>query len=572
MTIQSFPACMADLDIDFRHPNRVLVSGLFQEQAKVRGKMRGFLTYIPEELEYCSRCLVTAVPSGEAPEIYFETSGLKSFADEERLFLHLAYAEDGTWKTEDAEYINAIYIQIQARDYYITQQDNIYAMGIGDGSVPVQLAAVKMASDWSGLMTFGDLEADITIDNENQHGEMDQGNLELKVQGSKAQLPVWMQITCDTDENRAAVDYWRGQNHTEGEPLSGQGADYIWMPTPVRKHNEINEEFIAQVRLKISSDGFKMENLRSAWSYIGIARRHRGQAIKRLRYYKVPEECGAVLKTIEVDGMTRSWYEYVPAGCTPDKKWPLVVVMHGRGGSAETFFDMSGMHVVAEARNFIAVFPQAGLHQQKKDGLRNVLLWCGEYMGKPIDDVKFIRAMVADVESRQNVDHSRIYACGQSSGGMMSDLLSYTAGDLFAAVAPWSAMRSPSRMFVDYPMSSEITPTMWIWGDSDFLNAGRGPEDVLAFSLDEEMRGILIEKLEHYGLDPADHVEWKTDPINWSAYHNAQGVPLMVIGKVDNMVHANYPEESWISYDQFLSQFSKDAEGNTYYRGRKIER
>ena len=63
------------------------------------------------------------------------------------------------------------------------------------------------------------------------------------------------------------------------------------------------------------------------------------------------------------------------SGCTPDKKWPLVVCMHGRGGTAETFFDISCLHVVAEARNFIAVFPEAGLHQQKKGGLRNVLLF-----------------------------------------------------------------------------------------------------------------------------------------------------------------------------------------------------
>lgn len=44
--------------------------------------------------------------------------------------------------------------------------------------------------------------------------------------------------------------------------------------------------------------------------------------------------------------------------------------MHGRGGSAETFFDMSGMSLVAEARHFIAVFPESGIHQQKRMGLK----------------------------------------------------------------------------------------------------------------------------------------------------------------------------------------------------------
>ena len=45
---------------------------------------------------------------------------------------------------------------------------------------------------------------------------------------------------------------------------------------------------------------------------------------------------------------------------------------------------------------------------------------------------------------------------------------------------------------------------------------------------------------------------------------------MLVVGVVSNMVHANYPEESWIAYDQFLCQFSKDEEGNICYRGKKV--
>lgn len=45
---------------------------------------------------------------------------------------------------------------------------------------------------------------------------------------------------------------------------------------------------------------------------------------------------------------------------------------------------------------------------------------------------------------------------------------------------------------------------------------------------------------------------------------------MLVIGLVEDMPHANYPEESWISYDQFLCKFRKDASGNRYYLGRLI--
>ncbi len=573
LTIKKFPEHMGNLPIDMTHPNRALISGLFEETAKVNGTERRFLTYIPENQEYCRPCLVTAIPSGNDPVQYLETSGIKEFADENELFLHIAYAEK-EWNSDgsDADYLNAVYVRIQARDYYITMQDNIYLCGIGDASFAAHQAAKRMASEWSGMMSFGDLSHDLTAEKAKAHGEEDQGEVELKIQGTAAQLPVWMLVSAYEGNNQKASEYWQAQNHTCGEPYSGRGADYIWMPNPVRTRNEINEEHISEVRVKVSDSGFNAEHLHNAWNYIKLARRHRGQGSKCLRYYKDPIACGAVKKTMEVNGMTRTWYEYVPASCTADKKWPLVVVMHGRGGSAETFFDLSGMSPVAEERQFIAVFPEAGIHQQKKDGLRNVLLWCGEYMGKPVDDVAFIRAMVKDIEARLPIDTERVYACGQSSGGMMSDLLSYTAGDIFAAVAPWSALRSPSRMYADFPQSEQITPTMWIYGDKDFLCAGKGEEKIIPFCIEPELRSILSEKLAFYGIEESDYRTWKTDPISWCAFDDEAGVPLMVIGRVDNMVHANYPELSWISYDQFLSHFRKDAEGNVYYCERKINR
>ena len=82
MEAKTFPSCMADLEVDLMHPNRTLVHGLFEEHTLVHGTPRRFLTYIPENLEYCQPCLVTAIPSGVHPEAYLETSGLKDFAEE----------------------------------------------------------------------------------------------------------------------------------------------------------------------------------------------------------------------------------------------------------------------------------------------------------------------------------------------------------------------------------------------------------------------------------------------------------------------------------------------------------
>ena len=550
MEIREFPKNMADIPVDLSHPQRVLVSGLFQDHVTVNGEERPFLTYIPENLEYTKPCLVAALPAGEDPAAYAESMRLFAFADEMQLFILLACAPEG-WSADDAAYLNALYAKAQARDYYVVLPDNIYLAGFGDAAAAVHAAASRCL-DWSGIMTFGSPE----------FAEMD-----TEMTG---QMPVWMQAKELTGKAEKILQYWRQRNHTAEDSFYGQGSDYIWVQNPVRRRSEINEEHAAQVRLTVSE--YRPDYLETAWAYISGFCRHRGQGGKQLRYRRDPEACGAVKKTMDVDGMTRLWYEYVPAACTADEKWPLVLVMPGRGGSAETFFGLSDMSIVAEERKFIAVFPQAGIHQQKPGGIRNVSLWCGRYDGEPVDDVKFIRALIDDLAGRLPVDRTRIYACGQSSGGMMSDVLGHTAGELFAAVAAWSALRSESILHRTFPESDCGAPLLWIFGDHDPICSFQGEDADLPFTVNPEMKASFLEKLKHFGLDSQVRETWTSWPVDWCSFPDEAGVPLAVMGRVHNMAHANYPGLSWISYDQFLCQFRRMENGDLYYRGRKVQK
>ena len=65
--------------------------------------------------------------------------------------------------------------------------------------------------------------------------------------------------------------------------------------------------------------------------------------------------------------------------------------------------------------------------------------------------------MIDDVKSRYAIDEERIYACGQSSGGMMTSELALRAPQVFAAVSPWSALKSPDR---EVPLPERIDPSV----------------------------------------------------------------------------------------------------------------
>jgi len=575
LTIQSLPEKMSEIPLDWAHLNRALINGCFRETVQVGDQARSFLSYLPDEIEYCQRCIVVCPPAAADPLEFLESSGLKAMADQQKLYVFLMETNQPSWNQDETavDFMNAVYVKIQARDYYVTMQDNIYALGVGDGAEVAQRAASRMSGDWSGLMTIGDLNVDLAKDSATEMEAQNQNGVELQVSGQKSQLPVWMAFgSLEQGENGAAVEYWKAQNQVVGEPLSGQGADVIWMPTPVRMTDETNEEKVAQVRVTVGKTVSDTDMIPVMWKYIGSLRRHRGQGGKILRYFKDPADYGATLHTMVVDGITRIWYEFVPDCCTKDKQWPLVVTMHGRGGTAETFFDLSGMANIAKERKFIVVFPQSSIYQQKPNGLKNVHRWNGVYEGKDIDDIKFIRSMVEDVKKRQPVDPGRVYACGQSSGGLMADTLCNHAGDLFAACATWSSTEHAASQDLNIPETEDLVPTLLIFGDRDFLCASKDqePDEVFPFRPSKGVRRDLLHKIEKYGCDCQDVETWETYPITWWCYRNKEHVPMLTVGRVFNMVHANYPEESRISFDQFFSQFWKDSDGTLYYRGKAV--
>jgi polyhydroxybutyrate depolymerase len=135
--------------------------------------------------------------------------------------------------------------------------------------------------------------------------------------------------------------------------------------------------------------------------------------------------------TIDVgDAGARSYLYYVGTGVKPGSAVPLVVNMHGLTNTPQLQEQFSQMNPVADTNGFVVVYP-AGLNASFNAGN-----CCGESAAAGVDDVGFVRAVVADAESRICIDPKRVYETGFSNGGMMAYQLACNAADLFAAVAP----------------------------------------------------------------------------------------------------------------------------------------
>jgi polyhydroxybutyrate depolymerase len=130
------------------------------------------------------------------------------------------------------------------------------------------------------------------------------------------------------------------------------------------------------------------------------------------------------------DGGVRSALVHVPPNYDATKPTTLVLNIHGLIETNALQEQVSHMSDVADARNFIVVYPEG------TNGLAGLSWNAGTCCGNTNEDVTFIRDLVKRLEEDYCIDPKRVYATGLSNGGMMSYRLACDAADVFAAVAP----------------------------------------------------------------------------------------------------------------------------------------
>ncbi|AKF02979.1 Hypothetical protein DB32_000127 [Sandaracinus amylolyticus] len=132
------------------------------------------------------------------------------------------------------------------------------------------------------------------------------------------------------------------------------------------------------------------------------------------------------------DGATRTFRVHVPPAGDGASRLPLVLVLHGGGGSGRQIEIGSRMNAIADREGFVAVYP---------DGTGHIRTWngggcCGSAVTDDVDDVGFFAALLDHLEASLCVETSRVYATGMSNGGIMSHRLACELADRIAAIAP----------------------------------------------------------------------------------------------------------------------------------------
>ena len=143
---------------------------------------------------------------------------------------------------------------------------------------------------------------------------------------------------------------------------------------------------------------------------------------------------GSSSHTTTVAGIVRTFRVYRPAALSPTKPVPLVVMIHGGGGTAAAAERSYGWDAEADAGHFIVAYPD-GVNRGWSVGGG----CCQSVGGTTVtDDVAFISQLVTIVSHQAPIDPTRVYATGISEGGMMSYRVACDT-TIFAAIGPDSA-------------------------------------------------------------------------------------------------------------------------------------
>jgi polyhydroxybutyrate depolymerase len=174
-------------------------------------------------------------------------------------------------------------------------------------------------------------------------------------------------------------------------------------------------------------------------------------------------------ETLAVDGRPRRFLVHDYSGAAPA---PLVILLHGGGGSGENMVQQTGFDTVAEREGLVAVYPYGSSAL-----FDNILLtWnaghcCAYAMRENVDDVRFISLLIDHLVATGAADPERVYVTGLSNGGMMTHRLGRELPHKIAAIAPVI-----SSLFGDEPVRPSVLPTLIINGADDRIVPVEGGE------------------------------------------------------------------------------------------------
>jgi polyhydroxybutyrate depolymerase len=243
-------------------------------------------------------------------------------------------------------------------------------------------------------------------------------------------------------------------------------------------------------------------------------------------------------------GIPRVAYAHVPNGYDPTKGTMLVLNFHGFSNSALIQRTVSRMDKSSDLHGYIAVYPEGVATSWNAGDC------CGTAWVNAVDDVKFVKDLLARLQQDYCIDPKRIFSTGYSNGGFLSYRLACEMSETFAAIAPVAGQLGiapstckPVRPVPLLEIHGTADPIVPYTGGTPIIGIDLGPvpkfrsvtESVGAFTQKNSCLGspkTIFQKgdatCQQWGLCQGDVVHCKIDQ---GGHTWPGGVPIPLVGK-----------------------------------------
>lgn len=135
----------------------------------------------------------------------------------------------------------------------------------------------------------------------------------------------------------------------------------------------------------------------------------------------------------------RQYKVHVPASYDGRTAVALTLDLHGYGFTSDDQMKRSGQRQESDRLGFIVVWPQGVANGWNGEGC------CGVAFDLRIDDVGFLRTVIAQIAGRANIDPQKVYVTGWSNGGGIAQRMACEAADVITAIASVSHPLNTNR-------------------------------------------------------------------------------------------------------------------------------
>jgi polyhydroxybutyrate depolymerase len=142
-------------------------------------------------------------------------------------------------------------------------------------------------------------------------------------------------------------------------------------------------------------------------------------------------------KTMLFDGLTRSYRIYVSPNYNASNPASIVMALHGLGDNMTNFSGI-GFNYIADTANIIVLIPQAVTDALAGTAWNSGAGAMGYYPNSSVNDIGFLNALVDTTMANYSINPQKVYLCGFSMGGFMTNRMALQSNTKFAAFASMS--------------------------------------------------------------------------------------------------------------------------------------